>query len=257
MKQLTVVILFFLAASHVAADASKEKWSFDEYIRGAAVPREVIDGFIRGPAWARSDPEVGYDLGNSLTPWGMGGSATIQTTQADGARTSILYRGKVPRINTYGDSFTECAQVSDGETWQECLAAHGEPVRNFGVGDHGVYQAYLRMAREENTEHGAKLLILTICCDDSIRSLLRARHAITYPSWDDQDGRMFHGNFWSHIEMDLNRVSLWKRSNCSSRQTRSTTWPICGGWSIISRPIWRFSGTPIARNSSVTSIGRK
>src|SRR3984957_15444799 len=62
--------------------------------------------------------------------------------------------------------------------------------------------------------HGAKLLILTICCDDSIRSLLRARHAITYPSWDDQDGRMFHGNFWSHIEMDLNRVSLWKRSNC-------------------------------------------
>ncbi len=37
------------------------------------------------------------------------------------------------RINTYGDSFTECEQVGDGQTWQEYLAGHlGEPVRNFG-----------------------------------------------------------------------------------------------------------------------------
>jgi hypothetical protein len=38
-------------------------------------------------------------------------------------------------------SFTQYHQVSDGETWQEYLAAHlGEPVGDFGIGlDTGVY----------------------------------------------------------------------------------------------------------------------
>jgi hypothetical protein len=204
MKPIAAILSLFMTASAALAASQQEAKSFDEFIQGAVVPRDVIDGFVHGPAWARFDPEVGYILGNSLTPWGMDGSSTIETTQADGGRTSIPYRNKATRINTYGDSFTECAQVSDGETWQTYLAAHlGEPVRNFGVGGHGVYQAYRRMVREENTDHDAGLLILMICCDDSTRSLLRARHAITYPGWDDQGGRMFHGNFWSHIEMDL------------------------------------------------------
>jgi hypothetical protein len=43
-------------------------------------------------------------------------SATISTVQANGARTSFMYAGKKCRINTYGDSFTQCYQVSDGET---------------------------------------------------------------------------------------------------------------------------------------------
>jgi hypothetical protein len=51
-----------------------------------------------------------------------------------------MYADKKCRINTYGDSFTQCHQVSDGETWQEYLAAHlGEPVRNFGMGGYGAY----------------------------------------------------------------------------------------------------------------------
>ena len=42
---------------------------------------------------------------------------------------------KACRINTYGNSFTQCHQVSNGEAWQEDLAAHmGEPIRNFGMG---------------------------------------------------------------------------------------------------------------------------
>jgi hypothetical protein len=50
--------------------------------------------------------------------------------------------------------FHACHQVSDNETWQEYLAGHlGEPIRNFGMGGFGVYQAYRRMIREEQTEH--------------------------------------------------------------------------------------------------------
>ena len=44
-------------------------------------------------------------------------------------------------VNTFGDSSTECIQVSDGESWQECLAANfGEPIRNYGVGSMGLTQ---------------------------------------------------------------------------------------------------------------------
>lgn len=150
------------------------------------------------------DPELGYILGNSLMPWGIDNTATIETIQANGARTTINYAGRRPRINAYGDSYTESEQVSDAETWEEYLAGHlGEPVANFGVGGYGVYQAYRRMIREENTDHGAKYLILTICCDDSARSLLRYRRAEFFEDWPEHGGMTFHGNFWSNVEMDL------------------------------------------------------
>ena len=178
--------------------------SFEQYLKQSAVSREVVDAFLRGPSWARFDPEVGYVLANYLPSDGIDGSATISTVQASGARSSFMYSGRKCRLNTYGDSFTQCHQVSDGETWQEYLAAHlGEPVGNFGMGGFGVYQAYRRMLREEQSGHGTEYLILYIWGDDHIRSLLRCRRAITYKVWDEQGGSMFHGNFWANLEMDL------------------------------------------------------
>jgi hypothetical protein len=125
-----------------------------------------------------------------------------------------MYTGRPCRINTYGDSFTQCHQVSDGETWQEYLAAHlGEPIRNFGMGGYGAYQAYRRMAREERTDHRAKYLIFYIWGDDPIRSLLRCRHALIYLWWDHKGGRMFHNNFWPNLEMDLQAGRFVEKEN--------------------------------------------
>jgi|HubBroStandDraft_6_1064221.scaffolds.fasta_scaffold242849_1 hypothetical protein len=180
--------------------------SFRTYLEKSVVTRKDVGDFLAGKTWGRFDPELGYVLGNSLTPWGIDHSSTIETIQPDGARTSFLYADKKARINTYGDSYTECEQVSDGETWEEYLAGHlGEPIRNFGVGGYGVYQAYRRMIREEKTEHSAKYLILMICCDDSIRSVYRMRWAAIYP-WFREEAEsvhMFHGNAWDYLEMDL------------------------------------------------------
>jgi hypothetical protein len=188
--------------------------TFEQFLRESVVSREVIDRFLRGPSWAQFDPELGYILGSYLPSDGIDGSATISTVQAGGARTSFMYAGRTCRINTYGDSFTQCHQVSDGETWQEYLAGHlGEPIRNFGMGGFGVYQAYRRMRREERTDHGAEYLILYIWGDDHTRSLLRCRHAITYKVWDHQGGRMFHGNFWPHVEMDLETGRFVEKEN--------------------------------------------
>jgi hypothetical protein len=205
-------ILLVVLTSARAAESGRPL--FEDYLRSAAVPRVVIDRFLAGPSWARFDPELGYILGNYLPQDGMDKSATISTVQTNGARTSFMYAGKKCRINTYGDSFTQCHQVSDGETWQEYLAGHlGEPVRNFGMGGYGVYQAYRRMVREERSDHGVEYVIFYIWGDDHIRSLLRCRHAIIFRWWDDQGGRMFHNNFWPNIEMDLRTGQFVEREN--------------------------------------------
>lgn len=183
--------------------------AYEEYIRNAAASEQEIDVFLNKPSWAQFDPDVGYILGNYSPHDGVDGSKTISTIRKDGARTSFVYTDQPCRINTYGNSFTQCHQVSDAETWQEYLAGHlGEPIRNYGMGGFGVYQAYRRMLREESTEKGAKYLMLYIWGDDHMRTLLRCRYALTR-SWNiKQDkkegvGTMFHGNFWCNIEMNM------------------------------------------------------
>jgi hypothetical protein len=129
---LVLGIVLVILASAPAAEPGKPL--LEDYLRSAAVPRAVIDRFLAGPRRARFDPELGYVLGDYLPQDGMDKSATISTVQTNGARTSFLYAGKKCRINTAGDSFTQCHQVSDGETWQEYLAGQlGEPVLNFRI----------------------------------------------------------------------------------------------------------------------------
>lgn len=211
---LSVLVSAGVGATAAEALKPPQAPTFMDYLRGSAVPKRFIDSFLQGPGWARFDPEIGYVLGNSLPHDGVDGSSTISTAQPNGARTSFLYRDRKPRINSYGNSFTQGHQVSDGETWQEYLAAHlGEPIGNFGMGGHGVYQAYRRLLREERSDHGAEFLIFYIWGDDPIRSLYRARWATNYPRYlkVHDDGLGFHGNFWSNMEMDLAAGRIMER----------------------------------------------
>ncbi len=190
--------------------------AFEEYLSKSVVSRKAIDYFLDDttPSWAKYDSELGYVLGNAMPRNGMDGSRTISTTQSNGARTAIYYANRPCRINTYGNSFTECHQVNNGETWQEYLAAHfGEPIRNFGVGGYGSYQAYRRMIKEEESNHAAEYVILYLWGDDHIRSVMRCRHAVIYPFFNHQGGRLFHNNFWPNIELDINTGKWVEREN--------------------------------------------
>ena len=190
--------------------------TYEEFLHTATVPRETIDRFLDEdqPTWARFDPELGYTLGRYLPRDGIDGSWTISTAQDNGQRTSRIYTDRPCRINTYGNSFTQCHQVSDGETWQEYLAAHlGEPVRNFGMGGFGTYQAYRRLRRTEIGDLGARYIILYIWGDDHCRSVMRSRHAATHRVWDDHNGYMFHGNFWANLEFDLDAGHFVERDS--------------------------------------------
>ena len=192
------------------------KVGLEQYLAECTIPKDTIDTFLDPDqsTWAQFDPIVGYTLYNSMQRDGIDGSSTISTVQKLGARTPHNYTDKPCRINTYGNSFTQCEQVSDGETWQEYLAAHlGEPIRNFGVGGFGVYQAYRRLTQIEQSEIGGNYVILYIWGDDHCRSLMRCRYAITKAPVDAWGKLLFHGNFWAHVEMDLDSGNLVEKEN--------------------------------------------
>jgi len=203
-----------------SAGSSTDKKSYAEYLRKSAVPKEELDVFLNENSWAQFDPEVGYIMGNYMPHDGMDNSSTISTVSAMGNRTSRIYIDKPCRINTYGNSFTQCHQVSDAETWQEYLAGHlGEPIKNFGMGGFGVYQAYRRLIRREAEDKDSKYVILYMWGDDYMRSVFRCRYVTYYTTWNDYGGYMFHGNFWSNIEMDLDSgVLTEKNSRISSKE---------------------------------------
>lgn len=145
-----------------------------EFLRTMLYTRQDVDLWLAGKAFpfAKYSSEFGWLLPNAYFRDGMDESTSVYAyAQPDGERTLGNYANQPCRINTYGDSFTQCHQVSDNETWQEYLAAHlQEPVRNFGIGGWSVYQAYLRMLKEEQRTP-AKYIIFNIYDDDHRRNL--------------------------------------------------------------------------------------
>ncbi len=128
------------------------------------------EGYHPNAGWT-FHPELGWVVQDTVRHDGIEGSRTSYRYEPSGARKRINFPDTVARIHTYGDSFTHCDQVSDGETWQEYLAAHlGEPIENFGVGGYSVYQAFRRMKLVEET-HPAEFIVLNIYDDDHYRNL--------------------------------------------------------------------------------------
>lgn len=184
-----------------------------EFLDSSTLAREHIDRFLDAAAHNRNvfDPELGYICKDSVLKDGIDDSHTIYRYGEFGERLTLNFADHPCRINTYGDSFTQCDQVSDGETWQEYLAAHlGEPIRNFGVGGHGVYQAYRRMCREEKTKASAKYLVLNIYSDDHFRSIYRWRmlhlpgssQLFQKSALSDTTAFLFNANPWAHVRLN-------------------------------------------------------
>ena len=143
------------------------------YLKTLLLSREDVDGWLKQKVFpfCKYDSELGYLHINRDFKEGQDGAICQYRYDKLDARRMMAYGDQPCRINTYGNSFTSCEQVSDGETWQEVLAAHlGEPVRNYGIGGYSVYQAYLRMLREEKRA-AAKYIIFNIFDDDHYRHL--------------------------------------------------------------------------------------
>src|SRR3954468_5585830 len=179
------------------------------FLTDATLDRAEVDRFLDpdSPSWARFDAELGYLPNDSEVPDNIDGAISTYRYGRFGERRQVNGAGRPTRINTYGDSFTQCHQVSDGETWQEVLAAHfGEPVRNFGVGGFGVFQAAQRLRRMEDTAAAAPFVVLNIYLDDHYRNIDAYRLLRLGRWWRDYDlslsTSMFHANPWTHVRID-------------------------------------------------------
>lgn len=194
-----------------------------EFLKEATWTTEIIDRWLDPDArnWCAYEPELGYRLKDCIDQDGLDGSYTISHYNPPGERRMINFADKPCRINSYGDSFTQCIQVSDGESWQEYLAAHfGEPIRNWGVGSMGFYQVYRRMLREERTSLSAPNIILNVFSDDHYRSIysLRWLH-LTVDVFRQQkvvptEGLWDFGNPpWPHLRLDLDTGGFEEHNN--------------------------------------------
>lgn len=165
------------------------------------------------PSFIKFDPELGYELKDYLFTDGMEGTLSSYVYEPHGGHRKMINYADAPcRINTYGNSFTQCAQVSDGETWQEILAAHfREPMRNFGVGGYGVYQAYRRAMRVEVMDIAAEYVILNVWDDDHLRNIDAARWIRVgwvhkdLPRGGGPETYPVHGFPWAHVRYDLDK----------------------------------------------------
>lgn len=144
-----------------------------DYLKSILYTKDEVRQWLAEMAFpfAKYSSEFGWLLRTARFQDGVAESISTYTYGPLDERMTIQYKGQACRINTYGNSYTQCHQVSDGETWQEVLAAHlQEPVRNFGVGGWSVHQAYLRMLKEERRAP-AEFIIFNIYDDDHFRSL--------------------------------------------------------------------------------------
>ncbi|NND33764.1 MAG: SGNH/GDSL hydrolase family protein [Saprospiraceae bacterium] len=144
------------------------------FLKGKLYSREEVDAYFAGTAFpfSKHSSEFGWLLRDAYFKDGVNNAISVyHYEKPDGERLMSNYADKPCRINTYGNSFTQCHQVSDHETWQEVLAANlQEPVKNFGVGGWSVYQAYLRMLKEERRTP-SEYIIFNIYSDDHYRNL--------------------------------------------------------------------------------------
>lgn len=145
-----------------------------EFLSGLLYTKQEVDDYFADKAFpfAKHSQEFGWLLRDARFRDGANNSISVYNyKKPDGEREMSNYADKPCRINTYGNSFTQCHQVSDHETWQEVLSAHiQEPVKNFGIGGWSVYQAYLRMLKEEKRT-SAEYIIFNIYDDDHYRNL--------------------------------------------------------------------------------------
>jgi hypothetical protein len=124
-----------------AGTGAPEALTARECLKELLYTREEVKQWLEEKAFpfAKYSSEFGWLLRDARFQDGIDDAINIYTYGPLDERITIHYKNQPCRINAYGDSYTQCHQVSDGETWEEVLAAHlQEPVRNFGVGGWSV-----------------------------------------------------------------------------------------------------------------------
>lgn len=98
----------------------------------------------------------------------QGKNGEVQYSIDKNGSRQMAFDNKPVKIASFGDSYTFCRQVNDDETWQSHLAKKlNFNIQNFGVGNYGLDQAYLRYDFSDLSDDTDLIIIMfvpeTIC----------------------------------------------------------------------------------------------
>lgn len=111
------------------------------------------ENFSEDLGWDRKPGTKGEEINNE--------NKTYFQISKEGYRKSVNNFNN-SKIATFGDSYAFCRYVSDSQTWQHYLEiACKTHVRNFGIGNYGLDQAFLKFEKQ-NLEKENKIVIFSI-----------------------------------------------------------------------------------------------
>lgn len=131
------------------------------------------NSFNKDLGWARKHGKDGIDKspeGNSK-----------YSISLDGSRYNPDFQNLRARIHVYGDSFAFCRLVNDNETWSYFLSKSlNENVLNYGAGNYGLDQAYLRFLKNIPQQDQKKIIIMNVVPETILRIHSQWKHFLEY-----------------------------------------------------------------------------
>jgi hypothetical protein len=148
-----------------------------KYDENPILTQEGLDKFIP----EGYDPQIGWIRKPNTTREEKGKfGITKWSINEKGSRTNPKFEEKTSNISCYGDSFTFCRQVNDDETWEYYLSElENTNVLNFGVGNYGIDQSFLRLEREFH-KNKTDIVILGVVPDTISRIMSSWKHYYEY-----------------------------------------------------------------------------
>ncbi len=175
---LTYGIIEFVLFQWISYVRKKFQWLIvSKYDENPELSQKGLDKFIP----EGYDPHIGWIRKPDTTRKEQGKfGITTWSINDKGARTNPKFEEKISNISCYGDSFTFCRQVNDDETWEHYMSKLGNTnVLNFGVGNYGIDQSFLRLKREFH-KNKTDIVVLAVVPDTISRIMSSWKHYYEY-----------------------------------------------------------------------------
>ena len=177
---ISIVFLFLIIEivfRQIILFVNKEfQWLIIKKDENPKLPKELSKflehGYDKELGWVRKPNSEHTEIGKyGQTKW---------TVNNRGCRTNPNFEEMQSEISCYGDSYTFSRQVNDNETWEYYLSEMmSTNVLNFGVGNYGIDQAFLRMKREY-FKNKTPVVILCVVPDTISRINSVWKHYVEY-----------------------------------------------------------------------------
>ena len=151
MKLLFLIIVFVLIIEYVLKIIIKK----NKKIRWLITDTDEIKKFNKKKFYQFKKNSYDFSLGwdNKRESYDLIGKKKISYTIESKGYRKTSFKKNLNKIVTFGDSYNFCRQVEDKNTWQEHLSKEKKIfVSNFGVGNYGLDQAYLKYKKTKRNK---------------------------------------------------------------------------------------------------------